>query len=129
MACGADITHRKGHATTCSKACASRLHNIRAGGRSAAARAADDRRRALKRGAGTAVKVNRLAVFERDEWTCRLCLGDVDPSVKHPHPLSKSLDHIVPLSLGGAHEPSNVQLAHLRCNIQKSNKVETDLAS
>jgi 5-methylcytosine-specific restriction endonuclease McrA len=29
------------------------------------------------------------------------------------------LDHIVPLSEGGAHDPANVHLAHLGCNLAK----------
>jgi len=37
-------------------------------------------------------------------------------SLKAPHPLSMSIDHIIPLSRGGTHEPDNVQLAHFICN-------------
>lgn len=33
------------------------------------------------------------------------------------------LDHIVPLSQGGSHTVSNVQISHPRCNDQKGNKV------
>lgn len=33
--------------------------------------------------------------------------------------MSVSLDHVVPLSQGGAHDPANVQLAHLTCNVRK----------
>jgi HNH endonuclease len=36
-----------------------------------------------------------------------------------PDPLSKSLDHLIPLSRGGTHEPANVSLAHLRCNVSR----------
>jgi 5-methylcytosine-specific restriction endonuclease McrA len=32
------------------------------------------------------------------------------------------LDHIVPLSRGGTHEPSNVQLAHYGCNSKRGAK-------
>ncbi|WP_354596069.1 HNH endonuclease signature motif containing protein [Streptomyces sp. JL1001] len=31
-----------------------------------------------------------------------------------------SVDHVVPRALGGTHEPSNLQLAHLYCNQVKS---------
>jgi 5-methylcytosine-specific restriction endonuclease McrA len=40
---------------------------------------------------------------------------------KAPDPMSPSLDHILPLSKGGTHEPRNVQLAHLGCNVRKYN--------
>jgi 5-methylcytosine-specific restriction endonuclease McrA len=45
----------------------------------------------------------------------------VRKNLRHPHPLSASLDHLVPLSAGGVHAPDNVALAHLRCNIMRSN--------
>jgi len=61
-------------------------------------------------------RVSRARIAERDGWTCHLC-GERVLKVKAPHPLSPSLDHVVPLAHGGAHEPGNVALAHLRCNV------------
>ena len=58
-------------------------------------------------------------IFERDQWACGLCREPVDPTLKHPSPMRKSIDHIIPLARGGAHQADNVQLAHLRCNIRK----------
>lgn len=58
-------------------------------------------------------------IFERDCWVCQICGKHVDETLKHPHPRSKSLDHIVPISRGGNHTRKNVQLAHLVCNIRK----------
>lgn len=63
-------------------------------------------------------------IFDRDEWLCHLCGEDVDPDLSHPDPLSASLDHIVPLSLGGSHTEDNVACAHLRCNLSKGNRYE-----
>jgi len=63
--------------------------------------------------------VDRLKVFERDGWFCMLCQQPVDRGFAWPHPQSVSLDHVVPLSLGGAHSYLNTQCAHLRCNIAK----------
>jgi hypothetical protein len=40
----------------------------------------------------------------------------VDPSDWH-------LDHIVPISRGGTHEPANVQVSHPRCNQSKAAKI------
>lgn len=82
-------------------------------------RARDDLRRARERGAFVA-HVDREAVFERDGWVCQICMERIDRRTKYPHPRSASLDHIVPLSAGGTHEPRNAQCAHLRCNIQKN---------
>lgn len=62
-------------------------------------------------------------IFERDKWVCQLCNEPVDRDAKYPDPLSRSLDHILPLSRGGRHKESNAQLAHLGCNISKGNRV------
>lgn len=55
---------------------------------------------------------------------CGICGQPVDFGLKFPHPLSASIDHIIPVSKGG--HPSdigNMQLAHLFCNRQKSDKL------
>lgn len=63
--------------------------------------------------------VRFIDIAERDKWLCRLCGGRVGRRRSHPDPLCASLDHIVPLSAGGDNEPTNLQLAHLRCNLSK----------
>lgn len=50
---------------------------------------------------------------------CALCGGELDASVSYPDPMSKSLDHIIPLARGGTHTLNNVQWAHLVCNLRK----------
>jgi len=78
-------------------------------------------RRAKKRGAATGEPVLLAQIRERDNDRCGLC-GTKVSSKPWPHPKSASLDHIVPLSRGGKHDPANVHLAHLRCNISKGNR-------
>lgn len=68
-------------------------------------------------------------VYERDGWTCKLCDTAVDQSLAWPDPYSASIDHIVPISAGGAHVWENVQCAHLRCNILKGATVDAGSAS
>lgn len=63
--------------------------------------------------------INRNIVFMRDGWICQICKKRVNKKLRLPNRMSASLDHIVPLSLGGIHAYSNVQLAHLRCNSRK----------
>ena len=56
---------------------------------------------------------------------CAICGQPVDKTLKYPHPMSATVDHIIPVSKGG--HPSdidNLQLAHFRCNRLKGNKVE-----
>lgn len=86
-------------------------------------RAAWKARQELMRGAATAEPVIPADVFARDGWTCGLCGEPVDADLPYPHPMSKSLDHVLPLSRGGAHSEANVQLAHLSCNIRKGARV------
>lgn len=63
--------------------------------------------------------VERRIVYERDGWTCQLCLQHVDGTLKFPERESSSLDHVIPLKHGGKHSYENTQLAHLSCNIRK----------
>lgn len=64
--------------------------------------------------------VKRSAVFERDQWKCGICRKHVDRKLTFPHPMSASLDHVVPMALGGEHTYLNTQLAHFICNSKKS---------
>jgi hypothetical protein len=61
-------------------------------------------------------------IFERDDWLCGICALPVDPDLRFPDPESVSLDHIVPLSEGGTHVPSNVRCSHLVCNMRRGTK-------
>jgi 5-methylcytosine-specific restriction endonuclease McrA len=83
----------------------------------------DHRRRARMHGARNGGSVFLTDILDRDGDLCALCGALVDLTLSYPEPLSKSVDHIVPLSRGGAHEPSNCQLAHLRCNLSKGARV------
>lgn len=58
------------------------------------------------------------------QTVCGICGRPVDFTLRFPHPLSPCIDHIIPVIKGG--HPSdidNMQLAHLTCNRQKSDKL------
>lgn len=60
----------------------------------------------------------------KTQTVCGICGKPVDFSLKYPHPLSPTVDHIVPVSKGGhPSDINNLQLAHRCCNRQKSDKV------
>jgi hypothetical protein len=63
--------------------------------------------------------INKTAIFERDKWICGLCGEPVDKIIPWPDLECATLDHIIPMSLGGDHVESNVQLAHFFCNLLK----------
>lgn len=90
-------------------------------------KASKSERRHRKRGQFVA-PVYRNEIIKRDKGVCQICKTKVDMRVKAPHPLSASLDHIIPLSKGGTHEPANVQLAHFLCNSIKSDAMPDALA-
>lgn len=73
------------------------------------------RRRALLRGS-TVGPVDLDALWTGD---CPLCALPILPELVAPDPMSRSLDHIIPLARGGTHEQSNLQWTHLRCNLRK----------
>lgn len=60
------------------------------------------------------MRVDRIAA--RDGWSCWLCGGEIDPAAPVGSPVSATVDHLVPRSRGGSSEPSNLRLAHRRCN-------------
>lgn len=55
-------------------------------------------------------------LYERDNGICGICGKRVNTRYA-------SIDHIQPVSKGGHHIWTNVQLTHIRCNKIKSNKV------
>lgn len=70
--------------------------------------------------------IDPVALFERDNWLCHLCEEPIQPHRRCPDPLAATIDHVVPLSLGGRHTWDNVKAAHAFCNFRKSNKVVLD---
>lgn len=87
----------------------------------------DARRRALVEQARTADTFAPIDVHTRDEWTCKLCLQPIDAEIAWPDPKSPSMDHVIPLSRGGAHAMHNVQSAHLGCNSSKGDRDMADM--
>lgn len=67
--------------------------------------------------------VQPRVVFERDKWKCHICGGKTRkrPRFKRD-PEMASLDHLVPLSLGGEHSYANTACSHLVCNLRKHTK-------
>lgn len=112
--CGADMRRGSMRCPTC--AYAIRLRRAKDG---------QHRRRAAINGA-THEPIDSLKVYERDEWQCGLCQQPVDRDTAWPDVMSASLDHVVPLAIGGTHTYDNVQLAHLTCNTSKGHRSPPD---
>lgn len=71
------------------------------------------------------------AQFERNkkiiyatQSICGICGKPVDKTLNWRNPMSKSVDHIIPISKGGhPSDMDNLQLTHRACNIEKSDKL------
>lgn len=88
-------------------------------------RAAHDRREVAKRTNGSAPigRVDRGAVYQRDDWVCQLCDYPTNPDVTVPDYEAPTIDHIIPLARGGGHTMDNVQTAHFLCNMLKGDSL------
>lgn len=119
--CGTIVRRRvdNRHAATCSVACRAA---IQFGEREAVESGDSWRRDAAKRAREYGVTVvesfDRIEIFERDDWVCRLC----GVRCRQPSPFdlcAATVDHVVPLALGGEHSRANAQTACLSCNSAK----------
>ena len=114
IVCGQEFKTWKSQKITCSTRCSKKAHD-------------SDRR---IRGKIIDKGITLKKVADRDHNQCQICglLVDWnDYEVKEQRKICgrfyPSRDHIIPLSRGGEHSWSNIQLAHMICNIRKNNKV------
>lgn len=67
-------------------------------------------------------KRNR-SILRKTATVCALCGLPLDNTLKHPDPMSTSVDHIIPVALGGRSSLDNLQATHLICNMRKGKKI------
>jgi hypothetical protein len=123
---------------TCSKSCTKRFANWRKGIVSVTPVGVKvDRRTAAKvqsrarklRHALTWDGITDEEIFERDGWRCQVpgCKKrEIRRDLKYPDPRFPSIDHIVPLSLGGDDTAANKRASHLRCNVARGNQMDCE---
>ena len=71
-------------------------------------------------------RVRKRAIQSKDP-ICALCGNPIDMDAPAKSPLSCEVDHIIPVSRGGApYDIDNLQLTHMKCNRQKSNRIKED---
>lgn len=82
-------------------------------------------RRADHEGPHRSVYEKNKRIILKTQEICGICGRPVDKKRKYPDPLSACVDHIIPIARGG--HPSaieNLQLAHWKCNREKSDKLQ-----
>lgn len=86
-------------------------------------RAAKSRRKAFARTikrSGESFTLREIA--DRDGWRCHLCGKKVPDREYAARDDDPTMDHLIPVSLGGQHLMTNVALAHNRCNWERGNR-------
>lgn len=67
----------------------------------------------------------KLSVYElavRDGRRCNICRRKIDLSLSGMAKWGPTIDHILPVSLGGTNDPNNLTLAHRCCNSRRGNR-------
>lgn len=80
------------------------------------------RRRAEYRARKRTARVESVSprlVYERDDWTCWICCEPIDSTLSGSDRWGPTMDHVMPLSLGGDHSYANIRSAHRHCNTTK----------
>lgn len=62
------------------------------------------------------------AKWEASDKVCILCGEPIDPTLKAPHRMSRTIEHPTPIARGGRHDLDNIDFAHYGCNAQKQDR-------
>lgn len=65
------------------------------------------------------IRYSLSEIAERDGHRCHLCNRKVNMDLSGDHKRGPTIDHLIPLSAGGADVPDNVSLAHRSCNCER----------
>jgi 5-methylcytosine-specific restriction endonuclease McrA len=68
-----------------------------------------------------------VAIVKSEESVCWICGQQIHLSLPARHPMSYTVDHVIPLHIAPdlALQRGNLRAAHLRCNVIRSNKTRT----
>jgi len=114
MECGEEkiLQYPEKNSKFCSRECV-RSHHRRHG----------KRRRKAKIKSNGFEPYNDREIFMRDGWICKICGKKVKKKARVPHHMAPTIDHIVPIDMGGQDSPINVQLACFKCNYEKGTSI------
>lgn len=116
--CGVPIPVYKGSGNVC-KECAERLHREREREYRRRTGMGNHRKRARVYGVEYE-PLSKRKVFERDGYRCHICGRKTNPRARVNTRRYPTIDHLIPMSLGGGHTYENVACACFECNSLKS---------
>lgn len=61
-------------------------------------------------------KKQRIKLFKKQGGLCHWCNEPMRQDVSPLHPLSVTIEHVIPLGRNGLDNPNNIVLAHKKCN-------------
>ena len=67
------------------------------------------------------------SLAKRDGNRCHICHRKVDMNLSGKTKWGPTIEHIVPVSLGGTNDSDNLVLAHRYCNVARGNRGHTQL--
>jgi len=80
-----------------------------------------------KRITGRAIRRTVLELAARDGNRCALCGGPIDLDLAGTDPDGPTLEHRIPIALGGTNDADNLALAHHVCNARRGKRNPTQL--
>lgn len=83
-----------------------------------AATHANNAKRRIHRSEGDATRRFMTFILIRAD-RCSICLGHLGPD--------RTIEHEMPLARGGRHDMANLQVAHARCNVSKSDRLPSEV--
>lgn len=86
-----------------------------------------NRRQSSKRRSYKSEPYNFTEILQKYDSTCILCKSKIDITIAWPDPRSLTVEHIIPLALGGTDTADNVAPAHFHCNIANSASIKKEV--
>ena len=94
---------------------------------SALRKRAVDARKSHKRRTGQILTMSVNDLAKRDGSRCNVCRKKIDLSLSGNAKWGPTIDHLIPVSLGGTNNSENLALAHRHCNVARSNREPAQL--
>lgn len=66
------------------------------------------------------VRAVAIRLWQIGDGICRICNTDIDILLRHPHPASAQVDHVIPKSRGGGDSWGNLRVTHRQCNMERN---------